>query len=230
SPNVGWSDGPFDPGAANVLYKSVGRKYNNGDLKPSGWSIPTKVNGEDIVQVVIEPQTSNVFKYASDLSVTPSEIVLKAKFYRGLDELVDGFTVRWFKGAYNSEDESNEIIKGSSVGVSQHHVISGDNDETLTISPDGVDSIQLYTVRVFFQGEDYYDNITILDVSDAQGLLAVIESDAGFVFKNASGSTKFTGKLYSNGVHVTSDVSYKWTLGSTDITPDSDKHEVTIEG
>src|SRR5690606_25718680 len=41
---------------------------------------------------------------------------------------------------------------------------------------------------------------------------------------------KFTGKLYSNGVHITSDVSYKWTLGSTDITPDSDKHEVTIEG
>lgn len=230
NPNVGWSDGPFDPGPTNVLYKSVGRKYNNGDLKPSGWSIPTRVNGEDIVQVVIEPQTSNVFKYASDLSVTPAQIVVKARFYRGLSEITDNFTVRWFKGAYNPEDESNEILKGSSVGVSEHHTISGDHDEILTIEPDAVDSVQLYTVRVFFQGEDYIDTITILDVSDAQGLLAVIESDGGFVFKNASGSITFTGKLYNNGVHVTDNVEYKWLLGNTDITPGSDKHEVTVSG
>lgn len=227
-PNNGWKDSSFLPAQDQVLHYSTGRKYNNGDLKPSGWAIPTPANGEDIIQVVITPTTSTTFKYDAGGVVTPAEIQLVAKFYRGQDEIGLPFTVQWFKGAYAEE---NEIVAGETAGPSQYHEITGTKREVLTISPEAVDNTQLYTCRVFYTGEDFYDTITILDVSDSQGYLAVIESDDGFVYKNQEGSKTFTAKLYNNGAQVpNASCTFQWFRGSTDITPASNKHTVSVAG
>jgi hypothetical protein len=226
-PNTYWKDYPFEVAANEVLHRSVGRKYNNGDLKPSGWSIPTKTDGQDILQVVIEPQTASTFKYDHNKVVTPASIRLIAKFFKGNTEIVSGVNLQWFKGDYQ---ESNQIIDGGA-GISQYHDISGARGEILDVLPEAVINSQLYTVRAFFEGEDYFDTQALLDVSDSQGYLAVIESNDGFIYKNQTGSKTFTGRIYNNGIEVDPALlTFAWHLGAANITPLTAKHQVSIEG
>lgn len=228
-PNNKWKDSPFKPADNEVLHRSVGRKYNNGDLKVSGWSIPTPSEGQDILQVIIAPKTATTFKYNSNGTVAPGSVQLVAEFYRGNNELISGVTVKWYKGTVAPE---NEIIAGSSAGVSQYHSISGDRGEILNILPNAVDNSQLYTVRVLFEGEDYVDTQAVLDVSDSDGYLAVIESNDGFVYKNQVGSKTFIGKLHNNGIEVDPlTITFAWFLGGANITPAvAPKNVVSVSG
>lgn len=222
-PNNGWQDAPFQVGDDEVLYRSTGRKYNNGELKPSGWAIPTRADGKDTIQVVIEPQGPANFKRDASGAVTPESIVLKAVLYRGNQVVTPDVDIRWFKGAV---DDANEIIEGSNVGVSQYHTISGTNNDTLTIHNYGVTNSQLYNAVAILSEEDYVDPITILDVTDGVGILAVIESDSGFVYKNSEGEITFNSRLYVNGYEISpSDYLVQWYLGGDDLSTDD---EITI--
>lgn len=224
-PNNDWKDYPFQVEDDEVLYRSVGRKYNNGQLKPSGWSIPTRNDGQDTIQVVVEPQTADNFKYKGDGTVTPAVIVLHANLYRG-KELVDpDIDIKWYKGDVASE---NQIIEGSSVGASAYHEISGSNNQILTISPDAVDGVQKYTAVAILSGEDYVSTFTVLDVTDGIGIIADIDSDSGYTFKNGDGEIEFTANLFVNGVLVDdSDYTVEWILGTTPIGTD---HTVVVSG
>ncbi len=214
-PNNGWKDYPFQVEEDETLFRSVGRKYNNGTLKPSGWSIPTRADGKDIIQVVIEPVGDALFKYNGAGAVSPATIVLKAKLYRGNAEVTADVNFKWYKGVVHVD---NEIIKDSIVGVSANHVISGTLNDTLTISPEAVDGNQVYTLVGVFSDEDYQDNISILDVTDGVGIIAVIDSDDGYVYKNSAGSKIFTGRLFSNGVEIaTPSLSFQWFLGEDEL-------------
>lgn len=211
-PNNGWQDAPFAVGSNEVLYRTTGRKYNNGELKPSGWAIPTRADGKDTIQVVIEPQGAATFKRDASGVVTPNNIVLKAVLYRGNTAVDADVDIRWYKGAIAPE---NEIIEGSSAGASQHHTISGTLNDTLTINNLGVENTQLYTAVAILSGEDYVDVITIVDVTDGIGILAVIETDGGFTYKNSEGVINFTAALFVNGYSVSpADFLVQWYLGA----------------
>lgn len=227
-PNNLWKDYPFTVASNQVLFRSVGRKYNNGQLKPSGWSIPTKANGDDVIQVVIEPQGATSFKYTAAGVVSPASIILKAKLYRGKEEVAPDVPFKWYKGDVSGP---NEIIKDSVVPPSNNHVISGTNNDTLTISPAAVNDVQLYSLVGLLSGEDYQDNVSILDVTDGIGIAAAIESNDGFVYKNATGSKVFVSRLYANGALVDpSEYTCAWFLGLGNITDPLDNDQVTIDG
>lgn len=225
-PNNGWRDSPPSSIPADkFMAMSSGRKFNNGYLKPSGWSFPIRMDGLDVTQVVIEP-SDTAFKYKAE-TISPSTIELKAIFTKGGEPIIPTEPIKWYKGDVAQE---NEIIKGSSVGVSQHHTISGDNNEILTINPNGVSNKQTYNVRAVFGGKAYFDSQTIIDVTDGIGIVAIIESDSGFAFKNGQGEKTFTARLYENGHEITSGLSYSWDLNGEDVTPGSNPKELTITG
>jgi hypothetical protein len=226
NPNTGCYDSPpVNIPLDEVLHRSVGRKYNNGILKPSGWSFWTRADGLDVVQVHIEP-SDTAFKHKGE-TVSPSVITMTANFTKGGEDIVPTENYKWYKGIV---EPANEIIKGSAVGVSANHTISGTNNDTLTIDPDAVDSAQTYHIKAMYGGEDYYDVQTILDVTDAVGIIAVIEAPGGFIYKNGQGSKTFKGVLYENGIEVTTGLSYAWTLNNENITPANNQHQVTVIG
>lgn len=224
-PNAFWKSEPFVVGDTEILHRSVAWKYNNGELKPSGWSIPTRADGKDTIQVVVEPQGASYFKRDGAGVVTPTDIVLKAVLYRGNTPVAPDEPFRWYKGEV---DEDNEIIKDSVIGPSQYHTISGEFNEILTINNVGVVNTQLYTAVGLLAGEDYIDPITVLDVTDGIGIIAVIEPEAGFTIKNGTGELTFKSRLYLNGIEVPiTDYLVQWYLGGATF---GDDQEVVVTG
>lgn len=225
-PNNGWKDYPFEPGTNEILYRSVARKYNNGQLKPSGWSLPTRSDGADIIQTVIVHDADTMFKYNAAGVVSPLTLQLNAFLYRGDLSINPDVQYEWYKGTVAP---ANKIIFGSNVGVSQYHTISGTNHEFLTIQPDAVTSNQLYSLKTILAGEDYYDTISILDVTDGNAPIAVIEATDGFIYKNTIGSKVFSSNFYVSGTLIaTGFYTAQWFLGLADVTNGGDPYNVTV--
>lgn len=244
--NDDWFDGVFTVREGYTMYVSTARKYSNGDLI-TNWSIPMRFDGKNSIRATVVPQGSSgqVFKYKHDAgqqTVVPTSIVLEAKLFDGSKE-VDAvkFTrpTQWYLG-----DENGTLISPGTPGMPS---ISGTNNSVLTVSPDHVLSTQTITAKVWLEGEDYFDDITLNDVTDGVGYVVYIEGEDGFTFKNGEGEKEYKGHLYQDGNDISSvsGVTYKWflnknELGTTDreITIHADdvmgiaplKLEVTFEG
>ena len=212
----GWKDGVFTADPGYTLYTSTARKFSNGEIK-SWWTTPVRFDGKNTIRAVIVPDGSSgtLFKYSQNAGtkvVVPSTIVLKSKVYDASTELSEtAYTTKWYIGTVTNE---NEIF----IGSPNKPVISGVGNNTLTISPSHVNTKLVLIARTFLQGEDYIDDITILDVTDGSGYVPVMQSNSGYIYKGAE-TKVFTGSLYENGIDISTNgqVSYVWSLNGTQV-------------
>jgi hypothetical protein len=88
----GWSDAPLQETATQINFVSEARKFFDGTLK-TAWSQPVPFTGKDVFTDVIESIPADNFRYDGAGNVTPSEITLTAKLYKGVTKLWEEFGV-----------------------------------------------------------------------------------------------------------------------------------------
>lgn len=139
---------------------------------------------------------------------TPSSLKIKAELIRGTTKDTTNLTYAWAKST-NGTDWAT---------------VTGSTD-TLTVTPSMVDSFAMFrcTVKDTDSASDTYnqsyvtEGVSILDVSDPYQ--CVIDSTAGYNFKNKTGSTILIAHVYQNGAEVDptgSSMVYTWTMTDKD--------------
>jgi hypothetical protein len=78
----GWSDAPLQETATQINFVSEARKFFDGTLKTS-WSQPVPFTGKDVFADTIEATPADNFRYDSLGGVTPSELTLTSRLYKG---------------------------------------------------------------------------------------------------------------------------------------------------
>lgn len=138
----------------------------------------------------------------------PATLTIKAELIRGSTTDATNLTYTWQK---------------STNGTSWANV--GGNTNTLSVTPSMVDSFAMFkcSIKDTDPASDTYNQIfetegvSILDVSDPYQ--AVIESTAGNIFKNNTGTTILICRVYQNGAEVDktgSGLIYTWTRTNKD--------------
>ena len=94
----------------------------------------------------------------------------------------------------NGEDISARAAKKWMKGVSASSIGSG---ETLVVNSDSINSSELFKCEVTVDGGRYVDSIVIYDITDP--IQMSVLSSNGEVFKNGTGTTNLTCKLWRNG-------------------------------
>lgn len=139
----------------------------------------------------------------------PATLSIVAELIRGTKHDTTDLTYTWEK----------------STNGSTWAVMSGKTTATITINADDVDSFAMFRVKIKdtdAQSETYNDTfisegVTIIDVSDPYQV--VIQSSAGQFFKNNTGSTVLTARVYRDGEEVDvagSSLTYSWTMTDKD--------------
>ena len=143
----------------------------------------------------------------------PSTLEIKAELIRGSTTDATNLTYKWEK---------------STNGTAWISV--GGNTSSLSITPSMVDSFAMFrcSIKDIDPASNTYDQtfvtegISILDVSDPYQ--AVIESTAGNIFKNNTGTTTLICRVYQNGSEVDptgTKLTYNWTRTDKDGVADS---------
>lgn len=138
----------------------------------------------------------------------PASLKVKAELIRGTTEDTTSLTYAWEKSANGTTWAS----------------VTGTTSE-LSVTPYMVDSFAMFRCKVTDTdaASDTYnkvfitEGVTILDVSDPYQV--VIESSAGQFFKNNTGSTTLTAKVYQDGAEVDAagtGLTYTWTMTDKD--------------
>lgn len=139
----------------------------------------------------------------------PAALTIKGELIRGTTEDTTGLTYVWEKS-----------INGSSWTT-----VSGQTTNTLSVTPAMVDSFAMFRCKIkdTDAASDTYnktftsEGVTILDVSDPYQV--VIESSAGQFFKNNTGSTVLTARVYRDGTEIDAagtSLTYTWTMNNKD--------------
>ena len=138
----------------------------------------------------------------------PASLEVKAELIRGSTTDATNLTYTWEK---------------STNGTSWTSV--GGNTSTLSVTPSMVDSFAMFrcSIKDIDPASNTYEQvfvtegISVLDVSDPYQ--AVIESTAGNIFKNNTGTTNLICRVYQNGSEVDSNgtsLTYAWTRTDKD--------------
>lgn len=138
----------------------------------------------------------------------PSSLSLKAELIRGATTDATNLSYSWSKS-----------INGSD------WTPVGSDDSTLSVTPSMVDSFAMFrcAIKDTDPVSDTYnqtfttEGVSILDVSDPYQ--AVIESTAGNIFKNNTGTTTLICRVYQNGSEIDptgTSLSYTWTRTDKD--------------
>lgn len=177
----GWSDTPLQETATQINYISETRKFFNGELK-TPWSDPVPYTGKDVYIDFIDTSPSDNFKYDDTGAVTPSEITLTSKLFKGLNYLSEDDTVtityEWAR-VYNGGSVST-IIAGSNPADDFYYLGAtggapgvGEfrDGARLVVKPDAVDGQAVFKcvqTLAMSQGDDliFTQEFSILDVSD----------------------------------------------------------------
>ena len=150
----------------------------------------------------------------------PSTLKIKAELIRGTTEDTTSLTYTWQK----------------STNGTTWSTVTGSTSE-LTVTPAMVDSFAMFRCQIkdTDAASDTYnetfttEGVTILDVSDPYQV--VIESSAGQFFKNGTGTTVLTAKVYQDGAEVDSGgtgLTYTWTMTDQDGEPVTTAGETTF--
>lgn len=161
-------------------------------------------NGTSFVVARAFAPTGDMFKNGN-----PANLKVKAELLRGTTEDTTSLTYTWEK----------------STNGSSWSTVSGATTTELTITPAMVDSFAMFRCKIkdVDASSDTYnkvftsEGVTILDVSDPYQV--VIQSSAGQFFKNNSGATTLTAKVYQDGKEVDTggtDLTYTWTMTDKD--------------
>lgn len=212
-----WYDGVFVSQDGYTLHVSTCRKYSTGEQITS-WSIPVRFDGKSTIRNVINTgaNTGSSFRYKMSegvQTITPSTIILKSVLYDANKEVdITKYTTKWYKGTVDQvqTNQAVQIVKGAPLMPQ----ISGTSDTELTVSPDHVLTKQVFTSVIYLEGEDYFDEITIYDVTDGIGYVPLMDSDKGYIYKGTDTKT-FTGYLFENGKDISdaAGITYTWDLG-----------------
>lgn len=139
----------------------------------------------------------------------PASLKVKAELLRGTTEDTTSLTYTWEK----------------STNGTSWSAVSGATTAELTVTATMVDSFAMFRCKikdVDASSETYNktfvsEGVTILDVSDPYQV--VIQSSAGQFFKNNSGTTVLTARVYQDGSEVDSTggkFTYTWTMTNKD--------------
>lgn len=139
----------------------------------------------------------------------PASLKIKAELLRGTTEDTTSLTYTWEK----------------STNGSSWSTVSGATTTELTVTPAMVDSFAMFRCKIkdTDASSDTYnkvftsEGVTILDVSDPYQV--VIVSSAGQFFKNDTGTTTLTAKVYRDGAEVDTGgttLTYTWTMTDKD--------------
>lgn len=161
-------------------------------------------NGTSFVVARAYASSGNQFKNGE-----PSSLTLTAELIRGTTEDTTSLSYQWAKST-NGTDWSN---------------LSGKTASTLSVTPSMVDSFAMFrcTITDTDASSDTYnetfttEGVTILDMSDPYQI--VIESSAGQFFKNQTGNTTLTARVFQNGEEVDTagtGFTYTWTMNDKD--------------
>jgi hypothetical protein len=161
-------------------------------------------NGTSFVVARAYASGGNQFKNGE-----PSSLTLQAELIRGTTQDTTSLSYQWAKST-NGTDWTN---------------LSGKTASTISVTPSMVDSFAMFrcVIKDTDASSDTYDKsfttegVTILDVSDPYQV--VIESSAGQFFKNSSGSTTLTARVYQDGEEVDTagtGFTYTWTMTDED--------------
>ena len=138
----------------------------------------------------------------------PATLKIKAELIRGTTEDTTSLTYAW-------EKSTNGTTWNSVAGTTSE----------LSVTPAMIDSFAMFRCKITDTdaASDTYntvfttEGVTILDVSDPYQV--VIQSSAGQFFKNNTGSTVLTAKVYQDGNEIDSagtTLTYSWTMTNKD--------------
>lgn len=141
----------------------------------------------------------------------PASLTIKAELIRGTTADTTSLSYAW-------EKSTNGTTWSSVTGTTSE----------LTVTPSMIDSFAMFRCKITdtdASSETYNEvftteGVTILDVSDPYQV--VIESSAGQFFKNNTGSTTLTAKVYQDGEEIDSagtNLTYTWTMTDKDGEP-----------
>lgn len=139
----------------------------------------------------------------------PASLKVKAELIRGTTPDTTSLTYVWEK----------------STNGTTWAVVSGATTSELTVTPVMVDSFAMFRCKITdtdASSETYNDvfiteGVTILDVSDPYQV--AIWSSAGQFFKNGTGTTVLTAKVYQDGAEIDAagtNLTYAWTMTDKD--------------
>ena len=189
-----WSSDPVTAGINKIQHISKIRKTIQGDMIGQ-WSTPTRWDGMDTVQNVISSDAGNIFKYTDGGVIpSPTAIVLSTKLYRGITEVTTGLTYKWYKGPIHIDNQMADVTS------------------QITINPADVSSEQVYNSVITFEGNDYPDDVSIIDVTDGADFVSYIKATDGFIFKEQAGVKLFDPEFYKNGTLNNTGVAFVWKL------------------
>lgn len=170
------------------------------------------VNGSGIVDLIVTTPSGNVFKNSEVTSLTA-----KAELWRGSTIDTTNVSYQWYK-----MDSSVSTDEGGGVGWKKlsnaENAYAGVTTNTLTIYSSQVDSYGTFkcvgkdtdsTSATYNQ--TFIDTASFIDNSDP--IQVIIESSGGSVFKNGSGSSVLTAKVFQAGVEIDTDGAgtYTWS-------------------
>lgn len=185
-------------------------------------SLSRVVNGGGITDLVVTTPGGNVFKNDSVASLTAM-----AELWRGSSVDTTNVSYQWYK-----QDSSVTSDQGGGTGwrklTNTANQFAGATSATLTVYASQVDSFA--TFKCIAKDTDsasstynksFVDTASFVDLSDPYQV--VISSTGGDVFKNGTGSTTLTARVYQAGVEVDSagNGSYSWTKYKSDGTVDT---------
>lgn len=135
--------------------------------------------GQDAIMLFVYAPNGTVFiNNAGNLPI-------KASLYLGSEEVASGVTYVWQK-----------YVSG------RWQTITGATSDTYTVSGDSVIGSATFRCIASYQGSDYYNTISLTDKTE--NIQAIIESTGGNIFKNSTGSTTLTCRLFQNASEIDS--------------------------
>ena len=218
-----WKDTTFQVSPGFVLYVSSSRKYSDGTLKVA-WTIPTRFDGKSTTRAILVPEGENLFKRTStggSVVITPASLKVASTLYQGNLEVDPTLlTFRWFKGPA-LDPATGLVITANLIAAVGVGVEPNRNPQislnTLEVFPENILNSQIISCETTYEGETYYDSITLYDVTDSVGYNALITGD-GYIFKGEDDSKTYSVSIFEGGLDITDTATYTafWKLGAAE--------------
>lgn len=181
------------------------------------------VNGSGIVDAIAMCPNGNIFKNSEVASLTAT-----CDLWRGSITDTTNASYQWY-----IKDSSVTTDQGGGIGWKKLTETTGKytgvTTREITIYPAGITNIGVFKCGVKdtdstsnSYNSTYWDTVTIIDNTDP--IVVNIISTGGDVFKNGSGSTTLTAKLFQAGKEIDTsgtDYTYTWSKYKNDGTLDS---------
>ncbi|MCK9482485.1 MAG: hypothetical protein M0R38_12155 [Bacteroidia bacterium] len=185
--------------SAVITYTITGKRATGEIISLTATQALSKAkSGISAVTPSVWTPDGTVFKNAN----ATDEITLQMDLYKLGSVLSSGVTYQWYKGPAST-------------------AISGATSKTYDVVASSVDSMEVFKCIATYNGNQYSDTITIIDITDPYQV--EVYSSNGNIFKNAVGNTTLTAIVRRNGVVVDpsgATLQYAWHKNDKDGNPE----------